>query len=96
MCRYWPRGVSRDNLQINEWMPEVAPNPELLEDWREGRINWDHYCSRYREEMTHAEEKIEELAEKAREGTVTLLCHEPEHHPHCHRHILKKMVTNRL
>lgn len=74
-------------------MREVAPSPELLDDWREGELSWTEYWERYVEEMSSQEKQIDRLAEKAREGTITLLCHEPEHNPHCHRHILKKLIS---
>ncbi|KXB07634.1 hypothetical protein AKJ51_00770 [candidate division MSBL1 archaeon SCGC-AAA382A20] len=92
VTRYWPRGMSRDRLEKAEWLKEVAPSKELLQDWKNEKIYWPEYCRRYREEMSSRQKKIARLAAKSQDNTITLLCHEPEHNPHCHRHILKKLI----
>ena len=51
--------------------------------------------TRYSVEMASQEEAIQRLADEARSGTITLLCREREGDPHCHRHLLKAMVTER-
>ena len=51
VSRYWPRGISKERLQIEEWMREVAPSPDLLDDWKEGELAWREYCERYKDEM---------------------------------------------
>ena len=43
VTRFWPRGISEARLSAAEWMREVAPSKELLEDWKSGRISWDEY-----------------------------------------------------
>jgi uncharacterized protein YeaO (DUF488 family) len=72
---------------------DVAPSKELLEDWKGGRISWDEYTARYRKEMVAHEAAIASLRQKAREGTITLLCFEREGDPRCHRHLLKKLMA---
>lgn len=73
---------------------DPAPSAELLEDWKDKVISWEEYEKRYLEEMSgrSQQEKIKELAERSKHETITLLCFEPEDDPHCHRHLLKKLI----
>ena len=72
----------------------LAPSAELLSDWRGGDISWEEYETRYLKEMSGAsqKEKMKELAERSRHEMITLLCFESEANPHCHRHLLKKLI----
>jgi uncharacterized protein YeaO (DUF488 family) len=92
VSRYWPRGLSRERLSLTEHLKDVAPSIELLQDWKTGNISWIEYEKRYHQEMSQQREKIEELAERANNKTITLLCFEREDNPHCHRHLLKRLI----
>ena len=92
VTRYWPRGLSKARLSLAVRMLEVAPSKKLLSDWKEGEITWAEYETRYYEEMSLQKEKIRELANWSKCGTITLLCLEKENNPCCHRHLLKKLI----
>ena len=92
VTRYWPRGISRNHLAITDWMQNLAPSKELLQDWKKQRITWQEYTLRYHEEMRDHETAIKELADRAKRGTITLLCFEREDDPCCHRHLLKELI----
>ncbi len=92
VSRNWPRGIPRKRLNIVEWARKVAPSKNLLQGWKQNEINWEEYCRRYMDEMSSQNEKITELASMAGSGTITLVCFEPEHNPHCHRHMLKRLI----
>ena len=89
---YWPRGLSRERLSLTEHLKEVAPSVELLHDWKAGNISWAEYKNRYYKEMVQQHETISKLAKRASDKTITLLCFEHEDNPHCHRHLLKKLI----
>ena len=76
-------------------LKDLAPSRDLLRAWKAGAVSWKEYTERYFKEMSSCEKEIEELAEKARRGMVTLLCYEREGDPHCHRHLLKKLVEEK-
>ncbi len=92
VTRYWPRGISKARLAAAEWIREVAPSKELLEDWKASRISWDEYAVRYHKEMLAHGSAIAALKRKAGASTITLLCFEREGDPHCHRHLLKNLI----
>ena len=67
----------------------------MLEDWKD-RVSWQVYKTRYKQEMSEHKDKIRELAKRAEDRTITLLCKEPESDLHCHRHLLKKLIERNI
>jgi len=92
VSRYWPRGLSKKRLSLTEHLKDVAPSVDLLRDWKTGNISWAEYEKRYHQEMLQQREMIGELAERANSKIITLLCFEREDNPHCHRHLLKRLI----
>jgi uncharacterized protein YeaO (DUF488 family) len=96
VARFWPRGLSKERLSLAAWNRDVAPSAELVRDWKAQDIDWKTYESRYRKEIRTRKPGIMDLVERARAGTITLLCYEQEDDPHCHRHLLKRMIESQL
>ena len=94
VTRYWPRGISKKQLKITDWIRELAPSKELLQDWKNNNIAWQEYELRYFKEMENKQQCIQKLTNLAAPGTITLLCFEKENNPHCHRHLLKNLLKN--
>jgi uncharacterized protein YeaO (DUF488 family) len=92
VSRSWARPYSKKKLAITDWLKTLAPSKELHDDWQERRISWEEYTVRYHEEIHSQKEAIRDLANRARHGTITLLCFEQEDNPCCHRHLLKKLI----
>ena len=92
VTRYWPRGLSKERLSLTLYLKDVAPSLELLRDWKADNISWADHEKRYYREMAQQREKIGMLAKRASCGTITLLCLEREGNPHCHRHLLKRLI----
>ena len=88
--------MTREKLQIVDWITALAPSKELLDDRKGGCITWPEYETRYTHEMSSQSEVIDRLATIAEVETITLLCYEKECDPHCHRYLLKEMIENRL
>jgi uncharacterized protein YeaO (DUF488 family) len=73
--RLWPRGMSRAAARIDEWRKDLAPTNVLREWFHHDPPKWEEFRQRYRNELDAAgkAEELEELAERARTETVTLL-----------------------
>ena len=73
--RVWPRGVSKDQLRIDEWMREVAPSSELRRWYGHRPERWEEFRQRYIRELAEGpqHEAFEALLERARSGPVTLV-----------------------
>lgn len=70
------------------WMPVLAPSHELLDNYREHKINWIQYEKRFNKEVVSGQKKyLKILIELARKSTVTLLCWEKKPDK-CHRRLI--------
>jgi uncharacterized protein YeaO (DUF488 family) len=71
--RLWPRGVSKEEAQLDEWARELAPSSALRRWFGHDPARFDEFRRRYLEELVAREEKLRELRRRAREGTLTLV-----------------------
>ncbi|MCI0497025.1 MAG: DUF488 family protein [Thermoplasmata archaeon] len=89
VMREWPRGIERED--IDEWIVELSPSPELDMEWTGRRIEWDDYEKRYRREVEGQVPHLRYLKELSERKNVTLLCWEGMEDL-CHRRVLRRMV----
>ena len=73
--RLWPRGVSKEAVRLDAWEKAVAPSDELRRWYGHDPEKWEEFQTRYREELRDpaAQTILDDLAERARHGTVTLV-----------------------
>lgn len=70
--RVWPRGVSKDEAELDHWFKELAPSTELRKWFGHDPKLWAAFKQKYRKELED-DDKREKLEELAASGTVTLL-----------------------
>ncbi|WP_221567422.1 DUF488 domain-containing protein [Alkalihalobacillus sp. TS-13] len=89
--RIWPRGVSKEEAALDEWLKEVAPSPELRKWFGHDPDRFKEFKERYESELDNDEEK-QKAAEKIRsfikDGKVTLL-YAAKDQKHNHAVVLK-------
>jgi uncharacterized protein YeaO (DUF488 family) len=71
--RVWPRGITRDDLQIDGWLKDLAPSNGLRKWFGHDPAKWDEFRRRYALELEQRSEALGELVEEARTGHVTLI-----------------------
>jgi len=73
--RVWPRGISKDEADLDHWYKEIAPSTELRKWFGHDPKLWAAFKQKYRKELTDDDkrEKLGELAEMARSGGLVLL-----------------------
>lgn len=73
--RVWPRGISKDEADLDHWYKEIAPSSELRKWFGHDPKLWAAFKQKYRKELADdaRQERLEELAELARSGPLTLL-----------------------
>jgi uncharacterized protein YeaO (DUF488 family) len=71
--RVWPRGISRQQLQVEDWPKDVAPSTELRRWFGHDPRRWDEFRKRYGEELAGQGEALERLVARARQGRLTLV-----------------------
>lgn len=71
--RLWPRGIKKEELQINGWLKDIAPSNTLRQWFGHDPVKWQEFCQRYTAELDHNNETWQPLLEMARTQTITLL-----------------------
>lgn len=79
--RLWPRGIRKDELQMDGWQKEAGPSAELRKWFNHDPEKWDEFERRYFAELDSRPEAWTPLLKAAEQGSVTLLysSHDREH-----------------
>lgn len=66
--RLWPRGISKERAELEEWCKQVAPSTELRKWYSHDPAKFAEFGKRYRAELTDPEhaEALAHLRELAR------------------------------
>ncbi|MDN6371613.1 MAG: DUF488 family protein [Brevibacterium aurantiacum] len=73
--RIWPRGVSKDKAELDDWLKELAPSSDLRKWYSHDPDKFEEFSRRYRDELKdddHAE-AFKHLKEYAKKGKLTLI-----------------------
>ena len=73
--RLWPRGVSKGAAHLDAWEKGIASSDELRRWYGHDPTKWEEFQRRYEQELKDpaAQTILDDLAERARHGTVTLV-----------------------
>lgn len=71
--RIWPRGVSKQQANLDDWLRDIAPSSELRRWFNHRPDRWNEFQRRYRRQLARKQEMVEDLRARAKAGTVTLL-----------------------
>jgi uncharacterized protein YeaO (DUF488 family) len=73
--RLWPRGVKKEDLEIDAWLKEIAPSADLRKWFAHDPEKWEEFRERFRRELEEParQEILRKLAAESREGTITLI-----------------------
>ncbi|MCS6711980.1 DUF488 family protein [Brachybacterium sp. EF45031] len=53
--RIWPRGISKEDAQLDDWNKDVAPSDELRKWYGHDPEKFEEFAERYREELDSEE-----------------------------------------
>jgi uncharacterized protein YeaO (DUF488 family) len=73
--RLWPRGLSKQSAQLDDWCKSVAPSTELRQWYGHDPGRFTEFARRYRTELDDPERAaaLADLREMAARGPLTLL-----------------------
>lgn len=71
--RVWPRGVSREVLNADLWLVEVAPSAELRKWFDHDPDRWEGFRHRYRQELELNCAAVTVLRDRLDKGRLTLV-----------------------
>ena len=73
--RLWPRGVTKADAPVDEWVQEVAPSTDLRRLYGHRVDRFDEFVRRYRVELTRqfARDAVDRLRTVARSNGLILV-----------------------
>ena len=71
--RLWPRGVTKAEAALHEWLKDVAPSPDLRRWYGHDLARWEEFTERYRAELAEKRDILDQLRTLRRHGPVTLV-----------------------
>jgi len=69
--RLWPRGISKDQAQVDLWLKEGAPSTALRKWFGHDPIKWNDFKARYFKELIKQEGVLENIRTRAKSEQVT-------------------------
>lgn len=93
--RLWPRGVSKEDAALDDWIKDIAPSDDLRRWFDHKEARWDGFQKRYRKELKgsdDAQTALDSLRTKHKNGTLTLVfgAKDTEHN---NAVVLKRVLT---
>lgn len=92
--RLWPRGIKKENLQMDAWLKEIAPSTDLRKWFNHEKPKWEEFSVAYRSEL-EKNQAWKPVAEEAENGTVTLL-YAARDREHNHAVVLKDFLEEMM
>jgi uncharacterized protein YeaO (DUF488 family) len=71
--RLWPRGMKKEDLELDAWLKEVAPSTELRRWFGHRPERWDEFRRRYMKELDARPEALRPLLAASKKHPDTLL-----------------------
>ncbi len=71
--RLWPRGVTKENANIDLWAKQITPSTELRKWFNHEPAKFVEFRERYTRELEANAEAVMQVLEAAGDQTVTLL-----------------------
>ena len=71
--RLWPRGVSKVDLELDEWCRDIAPSDELRKWFDHDPARWDEFGERYRSELDDHRDLLDGFVDRVERGRITLV-----------------------
>jgi len=71
--RLWPRGVKKEDLDIDVWLKELSPSSELRKWFDHDPERWEEFRKRYFKELSKVQDQVSKMLEDAGKRTVLLI-----------------------
>ncbi|WP_423494336.1 DUF488 family protein [Microbacterium esteraromaticum] len=94
--RLWPRGLSKQNAEIDLWAKDVTPTAELRREWHAAPASdFEIYAARYRAQLAADDAgALRALADELREHPVVTLVYAARDTEHNHVIVLEQALLS--
>ncbi|MDD3458878.1 MAG: DUF488 domain-containing protein [Weeksellaceae bacterium] len=93
--RLWPRGVSKENAMVDEWLKELGPSNELRKWFGHIPEKYPEFKKKYKEELkskTTTLERMRAIADKQQ----LCLCYGAKDTEHNQAQVLKEILEKKM
>jgi uncharacterized protein YeaO (DUF488 family) len=72
--KLWPRGVKKEEAEIDVWLKELAPTDELRKWFSHDPQKWEEFKKKYEKQLATKKELLHRIKRMEKEkGNITLL-----------------------
>lgn len=71
--RLWPRGLTKEQAKVDEWLRDLAPSAELRKWFEHDPAKWTDFRKRYWRELDKSPDLVSRLAEECQGQMVTFV-----------------------
>lgn len=93
--RIWPRGVSKQKANLDEWNKNISPSTTLRKWFDHKEERFEEFALKYKEELLEQVEELNRVRKIAETEQVTLLYAAKDEHIN-HAIILRNILNNTL
>lgn len=71
--RLWPRGLSKDEADVDLWVKDIAPSDELRRWYQHDQEKWPEFKKRYFSELDENRESVDKLIDNIKSRKAVFL-----------------------
>jgi len=71
--RLWPRGLKKEDANIDDWLKDIAPSTDLRKWFAHDPVKWEQFKKKYWRELDKNNAAVEQILELCSNGPVTFL-----------------------
>ncbi len=71
--RIWPRGVSKEQANLEEWNKDIAPSTELRKWFGHQEKRFEEFKKKYKKELEKQEKELKRIKKIAQQKQICLL-----------------------
>jgi len=71
--KIWPRGVRKEDAELDEWLKEIAPSSGLRKWFNHDPARWEDFGEQYSRELDSRGELVQKLVALAAKDRLTLV-----------------------
>lgn len=91
--RLWPRGVSKERADLDQWLKSIAPSNELRKWFDHDPDKWDEFKERYRREL-FGSEAVDEILKIIQEHYTVTMVYASKDNEHNSTMLLKEFLED--
>lgn len=90
--RIWPRGVSKEEAQVDTWLKDIAPSTELRKWFGHDPEKWGEFQKKFEAEIHDNKAALNQLKEIVKDHPTVTLVYAAKDEEHNNAVVLQKLL----